>query len=32
MEIAVLITNGDLQLVDEGIEFVVKTDKAVLDK
>lgn len=28
----VLITNGNLDLVDEGIEFVVRADKAVLDK
>jgi hypothetical protein len=27
----VLITNGDLELVDAGLEFVIKTDKAVLD-
>ena len=31
LEIAVLITNGDLELADEGIEFVVKTDKQHLD-
>ncbi|KAI0732557.1 ribonuclease H-like domain-containing protein [Fomitopsis betulina] len=31
LEIAVLITNGNLDLVDEGIEFVVRADKAVLD-
>ncbi|KAG2043768.1 ribonuclease H-like domain-containing protein [Suillus americanus] len=32
MEIAVLITNGDLELVDEqGIQFVVRTDEAVLN-
>jgi len=28
----VLITNGNLELVDEqGLQFVIKTDKAVLD-
>ncbi|KAI0317143.1 ribonuclease H-like domain-containing protein [Amylostereum chailletii] len=32
LEIAVLITNGDLDLVDDGIEFVVNTDKHSLDK
>ncbi|KAG1781917.1 ribonuclease H-like domain-containing protein [Suillus placidus] len=32
LEIAVLITNGDLELVDErGIQFVIRTDKAVLN-
>jgi len=31
MEIAVLITNGNLDLVDDGIEFVIKTDKQYLD-
>ncbi|KIJ15505.1 hypothetical protein PAXINDRAFT_77177 [Paxillus involutus ATCC 200175] len=31
LEIAVLITNGNLDLVDDGIEFVIKTDKSVLD-
>ncbi|KAJ9092685.1 hypothetical protein QFC21_006752 [Naganishia friedmannii] len=32
IEIAVIITNGNLEPVDEGIEYVIKTDKAVLDK
>ncbi|KAG8983911.1 hypothetical protein FRB90_005656, partial [Tulasnella sp. 427] len=32
LEIAVLITNGDLQVVDEGVEFVIKTEKPVLDQ
>ncbi|GBE81295.1 hypothetical protein SCP_0310220 [Sparassis crispa] len=32
LEIAVLITNGNLELVDEGIEFVIHTDQAVLDR
>jgi len=32
LEIAVLITNGDLQLVDDGLEFVIRTDKESLDK
>ncbi|KAJ8591301.1 ribonuclease H-like protein [Rhizopogon salebrosus TDB-379] len=32
LEIAVLITNGNLELVDaQGIHFVIRTDKAVLD-
>jgi len=31
LEIAVLITNGNLDLVDEGIEFIIRTDKASLD-
>lgn len=33
IEIAVLITNGNLDLVDEkGCHYVVKTSKEVLDK
>ncbi|KAJ3484036.1 hypothetical protein NLI96_g5919 [Meripilus lineatus] len=32
LEVAVLITNGKLELVDPGIEFVVQTDKASLDQ
>ncbi|KAJ7647650.1 ribonuclease H-like domain-containing protein [Roridomyces roridus] len=31
LEIAVLITNGNLELVDEGLQFVIRTDKAHLD-
>ncbi|KDQ55093.1 hypothetical protein JAAARDRAFT_37616 [Jaapia argillacea MUCL 33604] len=31
LEIAVIITNGNLELVDEGIEYVIQTEKAVLD-
>lgn len=31
LEIAVLITNGNLELVDDGIDFIIKTDKAALD-
>ncbi|KAG1903252.1 ribonuclease H-like domain-containing protein [Suillus fuscotomentosus] len=32
LEIAVLITNGDLELVDEqGIQFVIRTDEALLN-
>ncbi|KAG9008961.1 hypothetical protein FRB94_005526 [Tulasnella sp. JGI-2019a] len=31
IEIAVLITNKDLELVDDGVEFVIRTDKSVLD-
>ena len=27
-----IITNGNLELVDDGIEFVIHTEKAVLDK
>ena len=27
----VLITNGDLEIVDPGIEYVIQTDKEVLD-
>jgi len=32
IEIAVIITNGHLEPVDEGIEFIIKTDKSILDK
>jgi oligoribonuclease (3'-5' exoribonuclease) len=32
IEIAVIITNGNLDPVDEGIEYVIKTDKEVLDR
>lgn len=32
IEIAVIITDGQLNEVDEGIEFVIQTDKEVLDK
>ncbi|KAI0002182.1 ribonuclease H-like domain-containing protein [Russula compacta] len=31
LEIAVLITNGNLDVVDDGLEFVIRTEKAVLD-
>ncbi|KXN85296.1 Oligoribonuclease, mitochondrial [Leucoagaricus sp. SymC.cos] len=31
LEIAVLITNGDLELVDDGIQYIIKTEKEVLD-
>lgn len=31
LEIAVIITNGRLEQVDEGIQYIIKTDKAVLD-
>lgn len=27
----VLITNGDLEIVDSGIEYVIRTDKKLLD-
>ncbi|OCH89870.1 ribonuclease H-like protein [Obba rivulosa] len=32
LEIAVLITNGNLELVDSGIEFVIRTEKEALDR
>ncbi|KAH0834959.1 ribonuclease H-like domain-containing protein [Lanmaoa asiatica] len=31
LEIAVIITNGNLDAVDDGIEFVIKRDKSILD-
>ncbi|KAL1723710.1 ribonuclease H-like domain-containing protein [Schizophyllum commune] len=31
IEIAVLITNGNLEIVDEGVEYIIRADKAVLD-
>ncbi|KAJ6593530.1 ribonuclease H-like domain-containing protein [Mycena capillaripes] len=31
LEIAVLITNGNLELVDDGIEYIIRTEKATLD-
>ncbi|KAH9976186.1 ribonuclease H-like domain-containing protein [Lactifluus volemus] len=31
LEIAIVITNGNLDVVDDGLEFVVRTEKAVLD-
>ncbi|KAJ3547166.1 hypothetical protein NM688_g5431 [Phlebia brevispora] len=31
LEIAVLITNGDLELVDPGIQYIIRTEKDVLD-
>ncbi len=31
IEIAVIITNGRLEAVDEGIEYVIQTPKEVLD-
>ncbi|KIM63991.1 hypothetical protein SCLCIDRAFT_1213810 [Scleroderma citrinum Foug A] len=31
LEIAILITNGNMELVDEGIEFVIKNDSSVLE-
>ncbi|KAI6095360.1 ribonuclease H-like protein, partial [Pisolithus croceorrhizus] len=31
LEIAVLITNGNLELVDDGLQFVIKTEKSALD-
>ncbi|KAG6372446.1 hypothetical protein JVT61DRAFT_7543 [Boletus reticuloceps] len=32
LEIAVIITNGNLDPVDDGIEYVIKRDKLILDK
>ncbi|KAG8816645.1 hypothetical protein FRC19_011896 [Serendipita sp. 401] len=32
LEIAVIITNGDLKRVDKGIDYVIRTDKADLDQ
>ncbi|EPQ55069.1 ribonuclease H-like protein [Gloeophyllum trabeum ATCC 11539] len=32
MEIAVLITNGDLEIIDEGLEYVVRVDESILNK
>jgi len=32
LEIAVLITNGNLETVDKGIEYVIRTEKYVLDQ
>lgn len=32
IEIACIITDGNLKPVDEGISFVIKTEKAILDK
>lgn len=32
LEIAVLITDGKLKIVDEGLEFVIKTEKSVLER
>ena len=31
LEIAVIITNGDLKRVDVGISYVINTDKKILD-
>ncbi|KAH9036140.1 oligoribonuclease [Lactarius pseudohatsudake] len=31
LEIAVLITNGNLEIVDDGLEFIIRTEKSVLD-
>jgi oligoribonuclease (3'-5' exoribonuclease) len=31
IEIAVIVTDGELRPVDEGIEYVIRTDKQVLD-
>ena len=32
IEIAVIITDGELNEVDEGVEFVIQTPKEVLDQ
>ncbi|KAJ3715936.1 ribonuclease H-like protein, partial [Lentinula guzmanii] len=32
LEIAVLITNGNLEIMDEGVNYVVRTEKHVLDQ
>jgi oligoribonuclease (3'-5' exoribonuclease) len=32
IEIAVIITNGHLEPVDGGINYIIKTDKTILDK
>ncbi|KAF9039448.1 ribonuclease H-like protein [Hymenopellis radicata] len=32
IEIAVLITNGNLDIIDEGVRYAIKTDKEALDK
>jgi oligoribonuclease len=31
IEIAVIVTDGQLVPVDEGVDYVIRTDKAVLD-
>ncbi|KAG6837066.1 hypothetical protein H0H93_015334 [Arthromyces matolae] len=31
LEIAVIITNGNLEPVDEGVQYVIRTEKSVLD-
>lgn len=32
INIQVIITNGNLEVVDDGLEFVIHAEKAVLDK
>ncbi|KAJ3726956.1 ribonuclease H-like domain-containing protein [Lentinula raphanica] len=32
LEIAVLITNGDLEIMDEGVSYVIRTEKQYLDQ
>lgn len=32
LEIAVLITNGNLEVMDEGLEFIIRTEESVLDR
>lgn len=31
LEVACIITDGDLKPVDDGVSYVIKTEKAVLD-
>ena len=31
LEVACIITDGDLNAVDEGVSYVIRTDKDVLD-
>ncbi|KAK4699481.1 oligoribonuclease, partial [Phenoliferia sp. Uapishka_3] len=32
LEIACIVTDGDLNPLDEGVEFIIRTEKAVLDR
>jgi oligoribonuclease len=32
IEMAVIITNGHLEPVDEGISYIIKTEKSILDE
>ena len=31
-QLQVLITNGNLELVDDGVEYIIHTDKQILDQ